>query len=288
MSSGVAPDATDRVIRAMTNDGAFRVIAAITTRTVRGATRVQEAKGDVAAHFGELLTGAILIREAMSPNLRVQGILKIPGSGSLVADAHPDGMTRGLVGFVGKTLATPGQVPLLEMIRTLPNGALHRGIVEVSSDGGISNALMVYMQQSEQIVSMVAVTTLMQGDEVISAGGYMVELLPEVERGPLMIMTQRLEDFPPLSQLMRQETTSAETLTAELLYGMPHTMLAESPLAYGCNCSELRVLSSLVTLPRSEIESLLEDKEVLQIQCDYCRKNYAISPQQLQSLLTTS
>jgi molecular chaperone Hsp33 len=291
MSSEPAMPVSDRVIRAMTNDGAFRVIAAVTTQTVRGAVLAQQAKGKVAARFGELLTGAILIREAMSPTLRVQGILKIPGGGSMVADAHPDGKTRGIVGFSGAAASNTGSHMLLEMMRTLQNGALHRGIVEVTFDdgaGGISDALMSYMQQSEQIVSTIAVSTLMDGEEIVAAGGYMVELLPEVERGPLMVMTQRLEDFPPLSELLRKETKLTTHLVEELLYGMPHTLLAESELTYGCQCSELRLLSSLITLPRAEINALLEDNRVLEIQCDYCRKDYAISPTQLKSFLTPS
>lgn len=281
----------DRVIRAMTNDGAFRVIAAVTTQTVRGAVQAQQAKGSIAAHFGELLSGSILIREAMSPTLRVQGILKIPGSGGMVADAHPDGKTRGIVGFSGAAAAASGTQMLLEMMRTLQNGALQRGIVEVTFDdkaGGIAGALMVYMQQSEQIVTNIAVSTLMDGDEVVAAGGYMVELLPEVERGPLMVMTQRLEDFPPLPELLRKESQLTTHLVEELLYGMPYTLLAESELSYGCQCSEVRVLSSLITLPKSEIASLLEDNRVLEIQCDYCHHEYAISPDQLRSFLIPS
>lgn len=278
----------DQVIRAMTNDGAFRIIAAVTTQTVRGAVAAQQAKGAVAAQFGELITGAILIREAMSPANRVQGILKVPGTSGMVADAHPDGKTRGIVGFSGEAAATAGSGMLLEMMRTLHNGALHRGIVEVEKTGGISGALMSYMQQSEQIVSTIAVTTLMEGTEIVAAGGYLVELLPEVERGPLMLMTQRLEDFPPLSDILRKEVKWTTHLIEDLLYAMPYTILAESDLAYGCQCSEVRVLSSLVTLPRSEINALLEDNRVLEIQCDYCRKDYAIAPAQLRSFLTPS
>ncbi len=286
----VTSTGSDKVIRAMTNDGAFRVISTLTTETVRGAIASQGAKGAVAKRFGELVTGAILIREAMSPSLRVQGILKgASGKGSLVADAHPDGTTRGLVGFSGTTGEDmSGKGALLKMMRTLPNGALHQGIVEVSfeaPDGGISGALMAYMQHSEQIVSTIAVSTLMEGDEVIAAGGYIVELLPEVERGPLMIMTQRLEDFPKLDDLLRRGELSPNALIEDLLYGMPYTLLAESELRYACHCSELRVLSSLATLPRSDIEDLLRDNKVLEITCDYCRKEYGITPSQLQALL---
>jgi len=284
---------SDKVLRAMTNDGAFRVISALTTETVRGAIASQEAKGAVASRFGELVTGAILIREAMSPSLRVQGILKeATGKGSIVADAHPDGTNRGLVGFNGATGEDmAGKGGLLKMMRTLPNGALHQGIVEVSfgpQNGGISGALMEYMQHSEQIVSTIAVSTILEGEEVVAAGGYIVELLPEVERGPLMIMTQRLEDFPKLDDLLRKGELTPHALIEELLYGMPYTLLAESALMYACHCSELRVLSSLATLPRSDIEDLLRDNKVLEITCDYCRKEYGIQPSQLQALLMAS
>ena len=284
---------SDKVLRAMTNDGAFRVISALTTETVRGAIASQEAKGAVASRFGELVTGAILIREAMSPSLRVQGILKeATGKGSIVADAHPDGTNRGLVGFNGATGEDmAGKGGLLKMMRTLPNGALHQGIVEVSfgpQNGGISGALMEYMQHSEQIVSTIAVSTILEGEEVVAAGGYIVELLPEVERGPLMIMTQRLEDFPKLDDLLRKGELTPHALIEELLYGMPYTLLAESDLRYACHCSELRVLSSLATLPRADIEDLLRDNKPLEITCDYCRKEYGIQPSQLQALLMAS
>src|ERR1700678_881457 len=87
----------DSVVRAITEDGAFRVIAARTTETVRGAVAAQGARGVTARHFGELLTGAVLLREAMAPRQRVQAILKGAAKGSLIADSHPDGTSRGLV-----------------------------------------------------------------------------------------------------------------------------------------------------------------------------------------------
>ena len=37
---------------------------------------------------------------------------------------------------------------------TLPNGALHQGVVAIAEDSDLSTALMQYMQTSEQIVAM--------------------------------------------------------------------------------------------------------------------------------------
>ena len=98
-------EARDRVLRAMTDDGSFRVVATRTTDMVRGATAAQGVRGAAARTFGELLTGAVLVRESMAPDLRVQAVLQGDDRRSrMVADAHPDGMTRGLVQLAaGKT-----------------------------------------------------------------------------------------------------------------------------------------------------------------------------------------
>src|SRR5690606_6343938 len=102
--------------------------------------------------LGELVTGCALFRETMAPGLRVQSILKgAAGSGTIVGDSHPDGWCRGLVQH--KEGAPPfhlGRGSVLRMMRSLPNGELHQGVVE-ADESGFSEALMVYMQQSEQI-----------------------------------------------------------------------------------------------------------------------------------------
>ena len=288
------PEGTgDSVVRGLTEDGAFRVIACRTTETVRGAIAAQGARGETARCFGELITGAILVREAMAPRLRVQAILKSDRKGSLVADAHPDGTSRGLVNFgaggrpAGSELSL-GQGALLQVMRTLPGGSLHQGVVAVPEGGGVSGALMAYMAESEQVASTIAVAAVFAGDTVVAAGGYLVQLLPEVERGPLMVMTERLTDFQNLDQVLRTDGGAPDALLAELLHGMPYARLEESSLAFGCHCSQIRVVASLATLPRSDIEDMVKDGEVLEIHCDYCGKEYRVPPAQLQALLTPS
>ena len=88
----------DTAQRAITDDGAFRVVAIRTTETVRGAIASQAARGETAKLFGELVTGSILIRQTMAPDLRVQAILQGDDRASrMIADANPDASTRGLV-----------------------------------------------------------------------------------------------------------------------------------------------------------------------------------------------
>lgn len=280
---------SDIVVRAITRDGAFRVITALTTDTVRGAVAAQAASGPTAQHLGELITGSILVREAMAPTLRVQVIVKgSSGRGSLVADAHPDGTTRGLVNLGKGSDVEVGAGSLLQVMRTLPNGALHQGVVEVPPGSGISGGLMTYMQESEQVVTMIAVTTLLDRSGVSRSGGYLVQLLPEVERGPLMVMAERLREFERLDHVLADEGASADRLLDEILHGMPFTRLESSPLSFSCRCSQVRVISALSTLPRSDIEEMVSDGQVLDIRCDYCGRDYQVAPGQLRPLLMTS
>jgi molecular chaperone Hsp33 len=284
----IAP--ADSVLRAMTDDGAFRVITARTTDTVRGAIAAQGASGRTARYFGDLLTGSILFRETMAPQLRVQGIVKgSGGTGSLVADSHPSGKTRGLIQLKGGAREIEiEQGAIMQVMRTLPNGRINQGMVEVPEPGGISHALMTYMQTSEQVFSTLAVGTTFEGGQVSSAGGYLVQLLPEAERGPLMLMTERLRDFESLDAQLEDTSFSPAWLLDQLLSGMPFTRLGEDPVGFDCWCDEVRVVSALATLSRDDLAHLLSTNDVLEIACEYCKKDFKILPAQLRGLLDRS
>jgi molecular chaperone Hsp33 len=283
---------TDSVLRAITDDGAFRVIAADTTATVREAISAQKPRtAELARTFADLLTGAVLVREAMAPDNRLQAVLQgDDGKSRMVADTHPDGATRGLIQMgADKTAMSIGERGLLQVARTLHNGSLHQGVVQVPApkDGknDVSAALMAYMQESEQTVTVIAVGSHFAGSELVAAGGYMVQLLPEVAEGPLMVMTERLRAFEDIVPLLARGAASPKELLSETLYGMPYTQVGDRTVHFGCRCSPDRLAMSLASLPRADIESLMEGGAPLEIECDYCRKTYEFTQQELKSLL---
>jgi molecular chaperone Hsp33 len=283
----------DGVLHAMTRDLSFRVVCARTTDTVRGAAMSQGVSGKTAALLGELITGAVLIRNAMARNLRVQVILQgSDGKSTVVADAHPDGMTRGLVKLAkGASELDLGPGSLLQVMRTMPSGMVQQGVVDVPERGGISAALMVYMQESEQVVTMIAVTSLVpmvNGEASGSSGGYLVQPLPEVERGSLAVMTERLSRLESVEGLLAATDASARSILEAVVEDMPYRMLDEASIVFGCTCSEERVLAGLATAGREEIESMIAEGKVIEAQCGYCNKEYKIPPERLRSVLDTA
>jgi molecular chaperone Hsp33 len=223
----------------------------------------------------------------MSPNLRVQGILRdAAGGATLVADSAPDGRTRGLVQSKRERKASIHPAgALLQMMRSLHNGRVSQGTVRVPDGGGVSEAMMAYMQESEQVDTMLAVGTVLDAaGNVEAAGGYMVQLLPEVGRAPLAVMAERLEDFRTIDHLLAADFTP-EWLRDELLYAMPFSPLDSTPLTFSCWCSESRLLGALATIDKNEIQSMIEEGAPVEITCDYCLKEYAIQPVRLRGLL---
>lgn len=282
--------ATDFAATAVTHDGAFRVIVLRTTELAREAVRTQNAEGTNAQHLADVITGTILVRLTMAPTYRVQGVVRGAGSkGTLVGDSRPDDTARSLMQRgEGVDQISLGKGALMQMMRTLPTGAVHQGVIEVP-DGTVSGALMSYFQSSEQIESMVRIGSRFVDGELQMAGGYLVQLLPEVSRAPLAVMTERLDlDFSELDKVLDLVERDPRELMKEILYGIEFAETRSTDLRFGCPCSAVRVLSSLATLPRSDIEELMSAGESVHITCDYCGTEYELPPSSLAGLLSES
>ena len=71
---------------------------------------------------------------------------------------------EGRFAALDRVAVTIGPGSLLQVLRTMPRGSIHQGVVEVPERAGISGALMAYMQESEQVASVISVCTQLDGD----------------------------------------------------------------------------------------------------------------------------
>lgn len=275
----------NEAIRAMTDEGSFRVIVLDAPLMVQETAASQVVNGPTALLLGRLLLSAVLVRQTMSPAHRVQLALHHDGSPVLRVDSFPDGSTRALANVPeGETLRFTGKT-FLEVMRTLHNGQIHRSLTELSHPDDFSRGMMAYMHDSEQILTHIAVDCWGDVSGDLSAVGYLLQVLPEPDEGKLMVMTERLVEFQDIREAFQKHGRSVTTLTDEIFYGMPFTELERPDIFFGCQCSEARVVGALATLGRDEIEQVIRDGEVIEIDCDYCRKHYAVGPALLRTLL---
>lgn len=270
----------------MTDDGAFRVLAVRTTDTVRGIVAAQEVSGVSASCLGEVVTAAVLVRETMAPGNRVQVLFTDRIGTRIVGDAHPDGDTRGLAQIADQVLGVlPGDGGILQVVRVVRPGKSHQGYVETTDDGGVGSALQHYFLQSEQVESMLALSCVVDDGGVRASGGFVIQLLPEVTEPPLARMRERLESLGDLGPRILRSDADPGAMLAELLDGVDHTMLADSPVRFRCPCGPDRVLAAASTLGEAELRELLERGEEMSISCDFCRTRYQVGPADYRRIL---
>ena len=71
----------------------------------------------------------------------------------IAADSNPDGWARALLmRRDDKPLDFRGGDGRLQMMRALPKGQGHTGIIEIPESGDLRAAFMSYMEQSEQVL----------------------------------------------------------------------------------------------------------------------------------------
>lgn len=282
----------DSVVRAMTNDGAFRVIGIVATQTAQEVIARQEAIGDDAIRLAELVTAAVLIRETTQPTRRVQLIWHDDRGQTFIADSLTDGNNRGLITKSKDEDAATRVSHMLQVNYTLRNGALHQSMISVPPGENVSAALMRYMQESEQTVCIAQIAAIPNGGAnaasihgpIRAVGGYLVQLLPEATVEVMGEMTDKIGNLPVLSQWL-ENARDARGIIATILSGFEYTELASNDLRFGCTCSEERFIIGILTLPDTEVEEILADP-VIDVTCDACSQKYAIPSQHVRDMQT--
>ncbi len=276
----------DKVLRAMMDDGSFRVLTADTTETVRAVLNAQEVGEHSLIPAAAVITASVLVRETMAPDNRVQVIYRDRLGSQLVGDAHKDGKTRGLVRIKDEVLGVLlGEGGIFQVERVMRAGELHQGIIQTDEGDDITAALKRYFLESEQVTSMVDLACTFEDGELVAAGGYVVQLLPEVTDPPLEAMEQRLAKLGALSDFMASKGSKAELTMAAVLGDTEHCMLADDPVMFHCQCDRDRVRGAAAALGEQEILDLMMKEEDLSISCHYCCEKYSLGVEDYRKIL---
>jgi molecular chaperone Hsp33 len=90
-------------------------------------------------------------------------------------------------------------------------------------------------------------------------------------------MADRVAGLEPIATMLEGRGRTARELVATVFEGFDHQELASSELRFGCTCSEVRVMSSLLSLGDAEVAALIAG-DPLEVRCDACGQTYVIDP----------
>ncbi len=293
----------DKLIHGIAADATVRVMAAITTETVREAVRRHQTSPTVSAALGRLLTGTLLLGSSLKDFDRLT--VKIESDGlveGMTAEADENGNVRGYVKNPVAELP-PKKNGKFDVAGIVGEGmfyviresgfdlGLHRepyvGTVPITS-GEIAEDFAYYLAKSEQIPSAVLLGVLLQPDApfVTCAGGVMIQMLPTANENIAVMIEDTILNAPQLTNAIKEGAT-AEDLLKITLGIIDYEILGEKEVRFQCNCSFERAVQLISSLGKTEVASMLEEDKGAKMTCGFCSEVYTLNENDLKKMLET-
>ena len=179
---------------------------------------------------------------------------------------------------VGGALGKDGQ---LTIMRSFGYGEPYVGRVNLVS-GEIAEDFAMYYLESEQTPSLCALGTLV-GEEILSAGGILIQAMPGCSEELLDALELRSELFSAISQLLMDMTL--EEIVSGCFRGLEPEILEEIPLTLRCDCSHEYIERVLLSMGEAEIRDLIRTQNGCEVTCHFCRSHYAFTGEELEQLI---
>ena len=286
----------DYMIRTTAANGRIRVFIAQAGGLVEEARKIHQTTPVATAALGRLLIagtmmGVMLKGEHDELTLRIQGNGPI---GTMIVTADSLGGVRGYIANPGADVPpkSPGKLDVgkavgtgsLTVIRDMGLKEPYSGQVELVS-GEIAEDLTYYFASSEQVPSSVALGVLVEKDyHVRSAGGMIIQLMPDAGDEIIDELENTLKELPPITKLL-EEGMRPEDILERTLGSFKPEAPEKIPVCYRCTCSQERVERAVLSLPRKELREMISEGNPLEIKCDFCKKSYEIPVERLKQML---
>lgn len=287
----------DYIIRATAANGMILAYAATTTQLVEEARQIHQCSPTVTAALGRLFTiGGMMGIGLKGDNDKIS--IQVNGDGPVghmmvVADGkgnvkgyplHPEADAPpkypGKLD-VGKVVGENGR---LTVIKDLGLKEPFVGQAELVS-GEIAEDLSYYFAQSEQIPCVVAAGVLIERDlSVKASGGYILQLLPGAAEEVIEVLEERVQNLPPLTQLLTEGKTPEQILQM-ILEGYELNVLQKQSLQLRCECSRERMEKALIALGEKELNAIIAEDGQAELVCHFCNTVHRFNRVELETLL---
>lgn len=287
----------DRILAASALDAGIAITAAITTGLVGEVRDRHDLWPTATAAVGRLATGAALLAANLKGDERIS--LQIAGDGALgniAADAwFLDERTIGARGY-----ARNGQVELpvdargkfnvagavgkgsLQVTRSTEVGQPYVGIVPLET-GEIAEDIAVYLAQSEQIPSIVALGVLANPNGVVAAGGVIAQVLPGADDRLLAALEERAVAMPPVTQQI-SNGADAEALLRAVAGNTELRATRTIDVRFACRCNRTKVEAVLLGMGADELLALTRERDLTEATCEYCKTEYVFTADEVRKL----
>ncbi|HLR35522.1 MAG TPA: Hsp33 family molecular chaperone HslO, partial [Tissierellales bacterium] len=261
----------DYIVRAIDEKGTIRLLVASSTNIVEEARKTHNTSASATAALGRTLTASSIMGLMMKGDEDTL-TLQIKGNGPLGKIVTVSNSLGKVKGYVDNPVAdlpskskgkldvggVVGKDGILTVIRDLGLKEPYIGQSNLIS-GEIAEDLTYYFANSEQQPSVVSLGVLVDVDlSVKAAGGYILQLLPEVSGEDIDRIEKNIKKSKPISTMIDNGYTP-EKIIDEVFGDFNMEILEKHHIYYECDCSKERVEKALVSLGKKEIEDIIKE-----------------------------
>lgn len=240
--------------------------------------------------LGEFLAAAALF----SSTLKFKGMITLQAQGDgpvsmIMAECSHHRDLRGIVRLEssserpkGKGLGELLGKGIMAITIEPEQGERYQGVVPMDSDN-LAHCLEHYFYQSEQLKTRLWFAT---GEHACT--GMLLQALPSQIHADEDENRDHWETLGTLASTVTPEELlelDHQTLLYRLFNEYTLNLFEPGKLRFACSCSAERSTNALLSLGREEVQSLLEEKGVIEIDCQFCNQQYRFDEAAVRQLL---
>lgn len=287
----------NKLVRMISEDGTLYCLALDSTEMVKEMQSIHNTSKVCSAALGRLITGASMMGVLLKGDKDTL-TLKISGGGPaspVVAVANSKGQVKGYVGDsrVNLPLNAKGKLDVsgavgkngfLTVIKDLGMKEPYCAQTPIIS-GEIAEDITAYYATSEQTPTVCALGVLVNPDteEVLLAGGFLIQLLPTADDQTISLVEKGLENIKPVTTMLAEGMTP-EQICETVLPEFNMQLLDTQNVEYKCDCSVERVTRALIGAGEDGLREMAEDENT-EVCCHFCNKKYNFSREKILKLL---
>lgn len=287
---------TDKIIRFLAYDGKISIVCANTTNLVEKARETHDLSPLATAAFGRLLTITSIMAQEMK-NSSDRLTIQIKGNGEIGTMLTTANNFPRIKGYVTNPHV---DLPLNEFGKLDVGGAIgQQGYINVIKDiglkkpyigispltsGEIADDFTNYFVNSEQRQSAVALGVLVNKDGVKSAGGYLINPMPDATDEEITKVEQSIFKAGAVSKMLDEKLTLLEI--AKKVTGDENVKVLEENITpiYECDCSKEHMADGLATIGKEDLEEIINTDGKAELVCHFCNKKYQFSKKELEEI----
>lgn len=153
-------------------------------------------------------------------------------------------------------------------------------------DGGIDSDFMNYANTSNQIKTLIATRVELDANfQLKKVVGFMVQLFPEHTEEDIAYLDQKIVNSQKICEKLAQ--TNSENFEDIIFDLASDAIIVEKPakLEFECGCNHGKTLTAIKLLGQEEIKKMISENQPVDVICDFCKKKYNISVDELKDLL---